>query len=159
MLLKGPSGVAAAQVSDRHRATMPDVADRILWLPFQERRAYHRLLSLADVALGPVPYGAGSSAYDVFSHDLPLVTLPRRYNAGRYVQACYRRMGVMDLVAATPEHYVEMAVRLGTDPDARGDARARIAQSSTVLFEDLDVVREHEEFFERAIAASRSMRS
>ena len=117
------------------------------------------LLSLADVALDPVPYGAGSSAYDVFSHDLPLVTLPRRYNAGRYVQACYRRMGVMDLVAATPEHYVEMAVRLGTDPDARGDARARIAQSSTVLFEDLDVVREHEEFFERAIAASRSMRS
>ncbi len=159
VLVKGPTGVAAAQVSDRHRATMPDVVDRILWLPFQEKKSYHRLLSLADVVLDTVPYGAGSSAYDVFSHDLPLVTLPGRYNAGRYVQACYRRMGLSDLVAATPEHYVEIAVRLGTDPDIRAEARASIAQSSAILFEDLDLVREHEAFFERAIAASRSTRS
>lgn len=156
VLLKGPKGIAAAQVAERHRATAPDVADRILWLPFQERRAYHRLLALADVVLDPVPYGASSSAYDVFSHDLPLVTLPGRYNAGRYVQACYRRMGLMDLVAATPEQYVEIAVRLGTDPDFRGDMRAGIARSSAVLFEDRDVVRPYEQFFESAIQVPRS---
>jgi predicted O-linked N-acetylglucosamine transferase (SPINDLY family) len=159
VLLDGPSGVASAQVAERHEASMPDVADRIAWLPFQERRGYHHLLSLADVVLDPVPYGAGSSAYDVFLHDLPLVTLPGRYNAGRYVQACYRRIGFMDLVADTPEQYVEVAVRLGTDPDCRGETRARIARSSPVLFEDPDVVREHEAFFERAIAGSRSAAS
>jgi protein O-GlcNAc transferase len=154
VLLKGRSGVAAAQVAERHRATMPDVADRIVWLPLQERGAYHRLLSLADVVLDPVPYGAGSSAYDIFAHDLPLVTLPGRYNAGRYAQACYHRMGLMDLVADTPERYVELAVRLGTDADDRGEMRARIARASPVLFEDPEVVREHEAFFERAIAGA-----
>lgn len=155
VLLEGASGVAASQVAGRHRATMPDVADRVIWLPLQPRAAYHRLLSLADAVLDPVPYGAGSSAYDVFSHDLPLVTLPGPYNAGRYALACYRRMGLADLVASTPEEYVGLAVRLGTDPAFRGEMRARIARSSPALFEDADVVRAHEDFFERAIAAPR----
>ena len=122
VLLKGPTGIAAAQVAERQRATIPDVADRIVWLPFQRRKGYHRLLSLADAVLDPTPYGSGSSAYDIFSHDLPLVTLPGPYNAGRYALACYRRMGMMDLVASTPAEYVEIAVRLGTGPRLpRGD--------------------------------------
>ncbi len=57
------------------------------------------------------------------------------------------------LMAATPEEYVEIAVRLGTDPDHRRDARTRISQRSPILFEDLDVVREHERFLEWAIAS------
>jgi protein O-GlcNAc transferase len=155
VLLEGASGLAAAQVAERHRTTMPDVADRVVWLPQRPRGEYLRLLSLADAVLDPVPYGAGSSAYDVFSHDLPLVTLPGPYNAGRYALACYRRMGLTDLVASTPAQYVELAVRLGTDPAFRGEARGRIARSSPALFEDEEVVRAHEDFFERAIAASR----
>ena len=153
VLLRAAAGEAAEQVAERHRVTMPDVADRVIWLPLQPAHAYHRLLSLADVALDPVPYGAGSSAYDVFSHDLPLVTLPGRYNAGRYALACYRRMGLTDLVAATPDEYVATAVRLGTDTHAQAQARSRIAAASPVLFEDDNVTREHEGFFERAIAA------
>jgi protein O-GlcNAc transferase len=154
VLLKGAAGDAAEQVAERHRATMPDVADRVIWLPIQATPAYHRLLSLADVALDPVPYGVGSSAYDIFSHDLPLVTLPGRHNAGRYALACYRRMGLTGPVAATPGQYVQLAVRLGTDPDARAEARSRIAAASPVLFEDISIVNEHESFFEKAISKS-----
>jgi predicted O-linked N-acetylglucosamine transferase (SPINDLY family) len=151
VLLKNPSGIAAAQVAHRQRMTIPDVADRIVWLPFQKRAAYHRLLSLADVVLDPVPYGVGSSAYDIFSYDIPLVTLPGPYNAGRYALACYRRMEILDLVATTPDEYVEIAVRLASDRDYREEIQARIAHSSPILFDDLSVVREHEQFFERAI--------
>ena len=154
VLLKGASD-AAAQVAERHRATMPDVSDRVVWLPSQSPESYHRLLLLADVVLDPIPYGVGSSAYDIFAHDLPLVTLPGRYNAGRYALACYRRMGLMDLVATTPEQYVATAVRLGTDPGVRAEARSRIARLSPALFEDPEVVRAHERFFEWAIDASR----
>ncbi len=155
LLLRGRAGDAADQVARRHRATIPDVADRIDWLPYQPPAAYHRLLSLADVVLDPMPYGAGISVYDIFSHDLPLVTLPGRFNPSRHALAAYRRMGLMDPVAGTPEEYVEIAVRLGTDPDAREGLRSRITRLSPILFEDLDIVREHERFFERAIAASR----
>jgi protein O-GlcNAc transferase len=154
VLLKGKSGAAAAQAAERHRSTVPDVAERIIWLPWQERGAYHRLLTVADVVLDPLAYGVGSSAYDVFSHDLPLVTLPGPYNASRYAQACYRRMGMMDLVAATPEQYVDLALRLGTDRPYREEMRARIGVLSQVLFEDPEVVREHERFFSQAVANS-----
>ena len=156
VLLNGASGTAAragrrTPSGDDARRRGPD---RLGTLPGPG--GYHRLLSLADVVLDPVPYGVGSSAYDIFSHDLPLVTLPGRYNAGRYARACYLRMGLMDLVAATPEQYVEIAVRLGTDPDFRREIRARIARSSPILFENPVVVREHERFFERAIAGPRT---
>ncbi|HWE35046.1 MAG TPA: hypothetical protein VG406_00625, partial [Isosphaeraceae bacterium] len=151
ILLRGRSGIAADQLAARFRTTLPDVADRVVWLPWQEEAAYHRLLTLADVVLDPLHYGAGSSCYDIFSHDLPLVTLPGPYNASRYAQACYRKMGLPDLVASSPAHYVDLAIRLGTDPDYRRDVTARIAAASPVLFEDMDVVREHEWFFERAV--------
>jgi predicted O-linked N-acetylglucosamine transferase (SPINDLY family) len=65
-------------------------------------------------------------------------------------------MGLLDLVAATPEQYVEIAVRVGTAPDFREEIRGKIARSSPALFEDMGVVSEHEQFLERAIAESRS---
>jgi predicted O-linked N-acetylglucosamine transferase (SPINDLY family) len=156
LLLKGHTGNAAAQVGERHRATIGGVADRIVWMPTLERVPYQRLLSLAEVVLDPLPYGTGNSAYDIFSYDLPMVTLPGTYNAGRYAQACYRRMGLMELVAGSPEEYVEVAVRLGTDEGFRRDTVARIARASDALFDDLDIVRAHEQFFGQAIAESRA---
>jgi predicted O-linked N-acetylglucosamine transferase (SPINDLY family) len=109
---------------------------------------------LADVALDPVPYGGGSSCYDIFSRDFPLVTLPGAFNAGRYALACYRRMGMLDLVADSPEHYAEIAARLGTDRAHREGIVARLSVATSVLFENVEVVRAFEAYFEDAIAAS-----
>jgi protein O-GlcNAc transferase len=67
VLLQWPTGTAAAQVAERQRKTIPDVAGRIIWLPFQRRATYHRLLALADAVLDPIPYGVGSSAVVVTS--------------------------------------------------------------------------------------------
>jgi hypothetical protein len=59
-------------------------------------------------------------------------------------------------VADGPAQYVEQAVRLGTDREYRAAMRARIAAASPVRFEDLEVVHEHERFFEDAIATARA---
>ena len=97
-------------------------------------------------------YGAGSTTYDIFSFNQPLVTLPGRFNIGRYTLACYRKMGIPDLIADSPEHYVALAVRVATDEDFRHDIRARLAERSDVLFDDREAVAEHVRFFREVVA-------
>jgi predicted O-linked N-acetylglucosamine transferase (SPINDLY family) len=45
-------------------------------------------------------------------------------------------MGFDDCVADSPESYVDIAVRLGTNPDFHGRIAALIRERSHVLFDD-----------------------
>lgn len=149
-------GYLAGCLRARFEATMPDVAGRVAFLPRREPANYLRLLSLADAVLDPVPFGSGATAYDAFGLDLPVVTLPGRAHLGRYVQGCYARMGVPDLVAGSAEEYAELAARLGADRAFRAEVAGRIAAASPALFEDEAAVREHERFFARAAEIGRT---
>jgi hypothetical protein len=111
-------------------------------------------LQLGDVILDTPHYGAGSSCYDLFSYNLPIVTLPGDLVVGRVTQVCYRKMGVADLVVHSPGEYVSKAVQVATDRDYRKYVTERNAQASDVLFNDLEAVREHERFFEEILAGS-----
>ena len=155
-LVVAPADPGAGRLAGRFRATMPDVAGRVAFLPRLGFDAYLRLLSLADAALDPPHFGSGATAYDAFGLDLPLVTLPGPAHLNRYVLGCYGRMGLPDLVADSAECYAELAARLGTDRDYRAAVAGRIAAASPALFEDAAAVREHGRFFERAIATARA---
>jgi predicted O-linked N-acetylglucosamine transferase (SPINDLY family) len=154
--LEDAGGHDAARLRARLAATIPDVAGRVLFLPRQSHPGYLRLLSLADVVLDTPHYSAGLTGHDALSLGLPIVTLPGRFKVGRYVLADYRRLGINDLVAASPEEYAILATRLGTDCSFRENLAGRIASAAGVLFEDPGVVWEHERFFERALAAIRA---
>jgi len=156
VILKPEHEHMEATLRDRFRRTIADAVDRILFLPRMPHRDYLNLLAVGDVLLDPRPYGSGVTAYDGFSLGKPIVTFPTQYQRGRYVYGCYRKMGVLDCVGWSAEEYVELALRLGTDADYRRSVSEKIAAASHVLFEDLDVVREHEQFFERALRAARS---
>ena len=105
----------------------------------------------ADALLDPFHYGGGVTTYDGLALGTPIVTMPSRYQRGRYTLGCYRRMDVLDCVASSAERYVELALRLGTDRDYRQSVKEKILKSNAVLFEDLGAVREHEDFFDQAI--------
>jgi protein O-GlcNAc transferase len=151
VLKEGRSPEAGRLLRARFARTLADVADRIVWLPFLSRDDYFRLVAVADVVLDALPFGAGTTAYDVFSLEQPLVTLPGEYNVGRYTLACYRRMGLPDLIAESPDQYVQLAVRVGTDREFRQFVRMRIAERSEVLFDDQVAVDEHVRFFSEAV--------
>ena len=179
VLLGGPSGrllkerlrggFDAAVTSDASEgskspsppAPLPRTGEgRIVFLPPQLSTTIAGYLQLADVILDTPHYGAGSSCYDLFSYNLPLVTMPGELIVGRITQACYRKMGVEDLVVHSPDEYVSKAVQVATDREYRQHVTERIAARSDLLFNDLEAVREHERFFEEALyhaeAASRS---
>jgi predicted O-linked N-acetylglucosamine transferase (SPINDLY family) len=146
VLLAGRYEHAARLLRERFARRVPD-AERIVFLPAQPFDDYCRLLGLADVVLDPPHFGAGSTCYDIFSFNLPLVTLPGELIVGRVAAALYRKMGMEELVVQSPEQYVAAAVRVATDRQYRGSVTGRIAASSHAIFDDLDAVREHERFF------------
>jgi protein O-GlcNAc transferase len=130
--------------------TLPDVHKRILFLPAQRRDLFLQLLAVADVMLDPIHFGGGNTSYEGLAVGTPIVTLPSPFLRGRLTYALYRQMGLLDLVAHTPEEYVQQAVRLGTEEGYQATMRQRILETCGVLYEDVAVARELEELWVEA---------
>ena len=156
VITKDRYGHGATRLRARFAKTLGDVADRVTMLPMLPRSDYLGLLAAADVLLDPPHFGGVNTTYDGFSFDRPIVTLPSRFHRGRFTLGCYRKMGMDECVAADEAHYVDIAVRLGTDADWRAWVSDRIHQTSEVLFEDIMTVREHERLFHTLVEAARS---
>lgn len=127
--------------------------DRIVFLNRQSFSNYCRLIQLANVILDPPHFGAGSSCYDIFSFNQPVVTMPGEFMSGRTAYAFYKKMGIDELIVSSAEEYVEKAVQVATDREYRDYVKRRIATASDVVFDDITAVREHERFFDEVLAA------
>lgn len=77
---------------------------------------------------------------------------------GRHTLAILRMMGIDELIAATPEAYVALAVRLGTDLVWRKEVRARISAGYSRVCDDPAAVRGLEKFLMDAVEQYRSER-
>ncbi|MGO8748004.1 MAG: tetratricopeptide repeat protein [Thermoguttaceae bacterium] len=146
-----------AALRSRFQRTLAGVVGRIRFVPWTPYPDYLNLSALADVLLDPLHYGGGVTTYDALAMGAPIVTLPSAYQRGRYTWGCYQKMQFLDCVASSAEHYVELVLRLGTDRDYRRVVSEKILAAGNVLFEDLDAVRQHEQFFIEAIEAERRL--
>ena len=63
----------------------------------------------------------------------------------------YRAMELDDCVAATPEQYVEIALRLANDPAWRDEVRRKILERNHVLFENIAGVNDLADFISTAV--------
>jgi predicted O-linked N-acetylglucosamine transferase (SPINDLY family) len=152
VLLHGKHSSWDQLLVERFSRTMPDVAQRVRFLPRQSRDGFLGLMAVSDVLLDPIHFGGGNSSYEGLAFGVPIVTLPSPYLRGRITWALYRRMGLYDCVAKSAEHYVEIAIRLGTDAAWRNEVSARILAANSVLYQNVEGVRELEAFFLRAAA-------
>lgn len=162
ILLRDPNGVvvlldgAFAAFSDelrrRFSRTLPTVAHRVKFLPQLAYDTFLELLAVADVVLDTVHFNGMNTSLEAFALGTPVVTWPGEMQRGRHTQAMYRKMGVLDGIAASTESYIEIAVRIGTDRGYARSLRERILSNNAALYEDPRVVREFERFFLEAIA-------
>jgi len=136
----------------RFLRSMPDVADRIMFLPSLNMEAFLELLAVADVVLDTVHFNGMNSSLEAFAVGTPIVTLPTKLQRGRHTQAMYRKMGIVDCIAEDPEDYIRIAVRLGTDRSYALDVRDRILGRNQSLYEDSRVIQEFERFFHESIS-------
>ena len=152
VMLAGNSPTALAQLLARFRKTLGTAADRIIVVPPQSPLGVRRLMSACDALLDIQHYSVSLMAKDAFAVGLPIVTLPGKFKVERYTLGFYRKFGIPDLIAGSPEEYVRLAVRLGKDAYFRRDLQTRIRAVSDVLYEDPRSVSEFERFAEEAIA-------
>lgn len=136
----------------RFERVMPDVANRIVFIPQQKGGDFLNLFVVADVILDTLYFNGMNTSLEGFSVGAPIVTLPSALQRGRHTAGMYRKMGIGDCVAQSPQEYVDIAVRLGTQPDLRLAVRDRILAANTVLYEDKRVVQEFERFFTEAVS-------
>lgn len=137
---------------ERWSRTIPDVLDRIRFMPWQGRSEFLGLVANCDVLLDTIHFNGGTTSYECLEVGTPIVTWPSEFLRGRLTFGLYKQMNVLDCVARDWPHYVELAVQLGTERAYREHVRAKILEAKDVLFENLDVVRAYEGFFRQAVA-------
>jgi predicted O-linked N-acetylglucosamine transferase (SPINDLY family) len=68
------------------------------------------------IALDPFPFCGGLTSLDALWMGVPVVTLEQELMAGRQTLAFLHNIGHAELIAATPDDYVSIAVELARDP-------------------------------------------
>ena len=91
-------------------------ADRLDFVGNQEPwedfvKGYHE----ADIALDPFPYSGWITTCDALRMGIPVVTLSGETSVGRGGASILANLGLPELVAQTPEEYLDIAVSLAHD--------------------------------------------
>jgi len=148
VVLRGHRPATQSRLQARWEKTLgKDLCRRVIWLPSQPVGEYYRLLSVVDVVLDSPAYSGSLTGFDALGLGIPVVTLPGPLMVQRYMHGFYRLLGLSELIAATDEEYIRLAVRLGREKDFRRAKREKIVERAEVLFEQDGVIREYEDFF------------
>jgi protein O-GlcNAc transferase len=122
--------------------------DRIECTPFRSEVPYGLQFDGVDIALDPYPYNGVTTSCESLFVGVPVVSLHGLSCVSRSGLSILSALGLGDLVASTPEQYVEIAVALASDlarlEQMRGGLRDRFEQSPlrdekrfAIRFEDL----------------------
>jgi predicted O-linked N-acetylglucosamine transferase (SPINDLY family) len=122
--------------------------DHCVFVPWLSTPAFYGLMKRADVFLDTIGFSGFNTAIQAVECGLPVVTRDGRFMRGRLAGGILRRMGLQELVAATNEAYVELAVKLARDGEFRQRIRQRMETSCDVLFDDVSPVRALEDFLD-----------
>jgi predicted O-linked N-acetylglucosamine transferase (SPINDLY family) len=151
VLIAGQFQEFTDRLRERFRRTLGALEPRVLFVSFMPFERFMQLLQLADVVLDTLHFNGMNSSLQAFAVGAPVVTLPGRFQRGRHTQAMYRKMGVLECIAAHAADYIDIAVRIGTDPEYSRYLRDRILAAKHVLFEDTRVIDEFARFFIAAL--------
>jgi len=106
-------------VIERIRRRLGALAARLVVMPRLPLPEYLALIRHGAVMLDSLHFSGGNTSFQALQLGLPVVTAEGRFMRERMTVGMYRAIGFTDLVAATPEAYVALAVRVATDPDFR----------------------------------------
>ncbi len=131
----------------RFRRAMPEVAERIQFIDQQSQKDFLALMTAVDVSLDIPHFNGGNTAIEALTVGTPVVTMPTALARGRFCSALYKHIGVTDCITETPDDYVDLAVRLATEPSFRKKIVKKILKNKDRLFENEKAISAWERFF------------
>ena len=127
-----PAGETGARLREQFAAQGIDAARLHLIgkLNFDDYlRLYHRI----DIGLDAFPYNGGTTTCESLWMGVPVVTLAGTYSVARAGVSLLTSAGLPELIADSPERYVDIATNLARDPhrlaELRGSLRGRMQRS------------------------------
>jgi len=108
---------AAVGIDERRVCVLPQGRNEA-----QNQARYH----IVDFTLDPMPYGGANGTLEALSMGVPVVTLVGAKHGERCGYSMLANLGAVQTVASSGSQYVEIAVRLATDPVFMAEARASI---------------------------------
>jgi protein O-GlcNAc transferase len=127
LLLLAPQGQAREQVLAvlNHEGVAPD---RIEFAAHQERFEYLKLYNRIDCGLDTFPCNGHTTSLDALWMGVPVVSLSGKTAVGRAGRSILTNIGLPELIAETPEQYVQMAVKLAGELPRLAELRSTLRQ-------------------------------
>ena len=101
---------------------------RVQFVDYLEPSEYFRQYLNIDIALDPHPYGGGTTSCDALWMGVPIVTLAGRTAVSRAGVSILSNLGLPEMIARTPEQYVELAAALARDLSRLAGLRSTLRQ-------------------------------
>jgi protein O-GlcNAc transferase len=98
-------------------------ADRLEFVGRVPLLDYLNLYQTIDLALDPFPYNGGTTTCDALWMGVPVVTLAAPTAVGRGGVSVLRNVGLPELIAQTPQQYLQIATDLANDPPRLAELR------------------------------------
>jgi protein O-GlcNAc transferase len=126
-------------------------SDFCVLLPQLRPFDYWNLNLVSDVFLDSLEWSGGVTTLEAIACGLPIVTLPGQFMRGRHSFGILTQLGVTETIARDKQEYVEIAVRLGLDPEWRRQVLEHMKANYGRLYSDTKCVRGLEDFFRAAV--------
>jgi protein O-GlcNAc transferase len=125
--------------------------DHCVVLSTLDRFSYWNLYLVGDVVLDTIGWSGGVSTFEAIACGLPIVTMPGRFMRGRQSYAILTQMEITETIARNQAEYIDLAARLGLEPEWRNEVIQRMSSRHSLLYSDKRCIVALQEFFEGAI--------
>jgi len=118
---------AELSVRERFGAAGIDTG-RLVFVAHRPRPEYLELFNEVDMALDTFPYAGMTTTCDALWMGVPTVTLAGQTHVSRTGVSLLSAVGLPELIARTPEQYIEIAVGLASDRPGLAALRAKLRE-------------------------------
>lgn len=126
-----------------------NIDDYCVILPRQNHQDYRQLNLLADISLDTIGFTGFLTTLESIACNLPIVTCVGELMRSRQTSGILKMLGVTDTVAKNPAEYIQIAVKLGCQPEWRKNIVEQIKHRQTSLYNDKSSIIALEEFYRR----------
>lgn len=103
-------------------------AERLDLRPMSVHRELLEQYADIDIALDPFPFSGGHTSCEAMWMGVPVVTLPQARVVSRQTWSFLNNIGLPELAASDPEHYVRLAVELANRHARRAELRGTLRE-------------------------------